>query len=520
MSLARAPHLPQLPDAVRPVHEAASLGPTAEPSAGSYPLPATRESDDNPYTSLILGMINRLDEPDRLQWLRLSLGLAATAVEADRAILIANRDGASPQVVSSFGLTPGEDPLLRSLPQVEATLRSREALLLPGLGSPRSPSLLCVPLVREQRLRGALLLESARLSFRPGDLTLARAVARRIVDAFVAYLQAIQPAPEPVEAAAPRPYGYANLIARSRSMQEIFELVDRIAATDHPVIIQGESGTGKELVARAIHFNGRRRERPFIAENCAALSDSLLEAELFGYVKGAFTGADRDRKGFFELADGGTLFLDEIGEMSEKMQKDLLRVLQEGEVRPVGGKKVIKVDVRIICASNRDLAAMVRDGAFRKDFYYRLNVMTVELPPLRERREDIPLLVDRFLENIGRDTGTPRKTLAPAALEALQEYDWPGNIRELKNEIKRVVALARGDCIQVSELRYRPKGLAPQVPERAPASSGEFVPLEELERRHVLEALRRTDGNKARAAQLLGINKATVFRKLKNYGLI
>jgi len=490
-----------------PLASVAARDPAARPTAPANP---GADAHSNPYTSLLLGMIHRLDEPDRGQWFRMVLGLTATSVEADRAVLVSHDDAGTLRVLSTFGAHPGQDPLARTRASVETSVRSRDPLLV-GFGSARSPSVICIPVVREQRIRGVLVLESERAAFRPGDVTLARAVARRLADSVAAEHRQRSEG----EAAAVTQYG--NLLSCSDQMREIFELIDKIAVTDHPVIVQGESGTGKELVARAIHFNGLRRERPFIAENCAAISESLLEAELFGYVKGAFTGADSDRKGFFELADGGTLFLDEIGEMNEKMQKDLLRVLQEGEVRPVGGKRVIKVDVRIICASNRNLQAMVEHNQFRKDFFYRLNVMTVDLPPLRDRAEDIPLLIDRFLDAIARDTGMPKKRIGPGVLEALAAYDWPGNIRELKNEMKRMVALARGDSIAVSELRTRPSG-GPTVGDRAARGCRDFPSLAELEREHVLEALRRTKGNKARAAQLLGVNKATVFRKLKSYG--
>lgn len=505
-------HQPQLPAV--PAAPASEAADASQASAPIGPLPPLHQ--ENPYIHLIVGMIQRLDEPDRAQWFRMVLGLTTTATGAEQAVLVSVRDGGTTRVVSTFGAVPGQDPLLRSQAAVDAALRGRDSVLL-GLDEPHTPSIIVVPIVREQSVRGALVLESLRSSFRPGDLSLTRMVARRLADPLVDADLTTSPTLASEHSA---PHRYGNLSSSSPRMQEIFELVERIAATDHPVIVQGDSGTGKELIARAIHFNGRRRERPFIAENCAAISESLLEAELFGYVKGAFTGADRDRKGFFELADGGTLFLDEIGEMSEKMQKELLRVLQEGEIRPVGGKRVIQVDVRIICASNRDLAAMVSEGTFRKDFFYRLNVMTVELPPLSQRPEDIPLLVEQFLDNIARDTGTPRKILGPGVLEALQAQPWPGNIRELKNEIKRTVALARGSLITLAQIRPRPRTTGAVEVERSHlAGASGFPSLADLERQHVIEALRRTNGNKARAAELLGVNKATVFRKLKLYGI-
>ena len=224
-------------------------------------------------------------------------------------------------------------------------------------------------------------------------------------------------------------------------MYEIFHILDQVTDSDVPVLIQGESGTGKELIARALHFNSKRKDHPFVSENCSAIPETLLESEFFGYEKGAFTGADQDKPGLFEIANGGTLFLDEISEMNLDMQAKLLRVLQEGEIRRVGGKKTIRVDVRLISACNRDLAEEVRKKRFRSDLFYRINVITIELPPLRERKEDIPLLVEHFLQRGAKKIGR-KKRISPRALEYLMEYDWPGNVRELENEIERAMVLA------------------------------------------------------------------------------
>jgi Nif-specific regulatory protein len=237
---------------------------------------------------------------------------------------------------------------------------------------------------------------------------------------------------------------YHPLVGSSSAMQELFNTLDRVIETNVPVLIQGESGTGKELVAKAIHYNSKRAHGRFVSENCAAIPTTLLESELFGYTKGAFTGATRDKKGLFELASGGTLFLDEIGDMSEEMQKKLLRVLQEGEIRPVGAKDVLKVDVRIISASNKELQQLVEKGKFRKDLYYRINVITIRTPALREHREDIPELAEHFLDKVAAEYKMPRRELAPDVLGVLSVYDWPGNIREFENEIYRVVALSDG----------------------------------------------------------------------------
>ncbi|MDQ7779961.1 MAG: sigma 54-interacting transcriptional regulator, partial [Planctomycetota bacterium] len=237
-------------------------------------------------------------------------------------------------------------------------------------------------------------------------------------------------------------YSYANIVGQSAALQNVFRTLDRITASDFPVIIEGESGTGKELIARALHFNGPRGKYRFVSENCAAISETLLESELFGHKRGSFTGANQDRKGLFEMAHQGTLFLDEIGNMSLEMQKKLLRAIQEGEIRPVGGKNTIKVDVRIVSASNQNLRELVARGQFREDLFYRINVVRIVLPPLRERKEDIPLLVERFLHNIAHEADQPPKKISREAMRNLLEYDWPGNVRELENEMRRAVALS------------------------------------------------------------------------------
>jgi transcriptional regulator with GAF, ATPase, and Fis domain len=314
-------------------------------------------------------------------------------------------------------------------------------------------------------------------------------------------------------------YDYRNIVGRTPRMLELFRLLDRVTDTALPVVIQGESGTGKELVARAVHFNGPRKDRPFVSENCAAIPETLLESTLFGYVRGAFTGAERDARGLFEVADGGTLFLDEIGEMSPAMQGKLLRVLQEGELRRVGAERTRKVDVRIVVATNRDLARMVEEGKFRQDLYFRLNVARIFLPPLRERREDIPAIVEHLLAKRAKEEGRPAsKPLEPAALSRLVAHRWPGNVRELENEVTRAHALS-GDRIGVADL-------SPAV-----ASAGESGPVltddldglalkprvERLERSLLREALGRAGNNQTKAAELLGLSRFGLQKKLKRY---
>jgi Nif-specific regulatory protein len=317
-------------------------------------------------------------------------------------------------------------------------------------------------------------------------------------------------------------YSYDMIVGRCEAMQQVFKLLDRIVETAHSVVIHGESGTGKELIARAIHYNGARKTKPFVAENCAALSETLLEAELFGHVKGAFTGADRDSKGLFELANGGTLFLDEIGDMSERMQKKLLRVLQEGEVRPVGGKRVFRVDVRIISASNKDLKKLVHDGKFREDLYYRLNVITVNLPGLRERREDVVLLVNHFL-NKHREAGADR-VVDRDTMRHLVNYDWPGNVRELENEVSRLVAMSDHDVT--------PDLLSPKIREGAKSPSeaadsglSKYMgrSLKDVEhdfmREIITYTLEQTNWHRTKAAKMLKVPTSTLFNKMKKYGI-
>jgi transcriptional regulator with GAF, ATPase, and Fis domain len=314
-------------------------------------------------------------------------------------------------------------------------------------------------------------------------------------------------------------YDYGSIVGASDEMRRVFAELDRIIATELPVLIQGESGTGKELIARAIHFNGPRREKPFVVENCAALPDSLLESELFGHVRGAFTGADRSKKGLLEQAHGGTLFLDEIGDMSPEMQKKLLRVLQEGELRPLGSNQVTRVDVRLLAASHQDLAALVRRGEFREDLFYRVNVLGLVLPPLRARREDIPLLANALLARAAREANRAAPQLSHEVLAALAAYDWPGNVRELENEMRRVLLLA--------EERVELAHLSPTVLER-PAPGGLVPPpvvgdlrsaVESFEKSAIEDALKRAAGNKSRAAKELGISRFALQRKLEKFGL-
>ncbi|HXJ22139.1 MAG TPA: sigma 54-interacting transcriptional regulator [Polyangia bacterium] len=313
-------------------------------------------------------------------------------------------------------------------------------------------------------------------------------------------------------------YDYRNIVGRTPRMLDLFRLIDRITDTTLPVVIQGESGTGKELVARALHANGPRRDRAFVGENCAAIPETLLESTLFGYVRGAFTGADHDTRGLFEVADGGTLFLDEVGEMSPAMQGKLLRVLQEGEIRRVGSERTRKVDVRIVAATNRDLARMVEEGKFRRDLFFRLNVAAIALPPLRDRRDDIPLMIDHFLAKIAARVGRPPKPIEPAAMARLLAYRWPGNVRELENEVTRAEALS-GERIGAADLSPRVGAAADAGV--MPVEDADNVALkprvERLERALIREALGRAGNNQTKAAEMLGLSRFGLQKKLKRY---
>ena len=317
-------------------------------------------------------------------------------------------------------------------------------------------------------------------------------------------------------------YDLANIIGKSEPMKELIEMVAMVAPSEATALITGESGTGKELIARSIHYNSGRKEGPLVTVNCAALTENLLESELFGHEKGAFTGADRRREGRFMQANKGTIFLDEIGEMSSVMQAKLLRVIQDREIQRVGSDFTLKVDVRILAATNRDLQEDVSAGKFREDLYYRLNVVTIRVPPLRERVEDIPLLAQHFLETYARKNKKRIKGFTPLAMDMFLKYDWPGNVRELENAVERAVILGPGDYISEKEL---PLSIAKAYPhgeelDRPPAVSKEPQSLEEAEKEAVLAALKVAGGNKSETARLLGITRKTLHKKLQKYGVI
>jgi DNA-binding NtrC family response regulator len=311
-------------------------------------------------------------------------------------------------------------------------------------------------------------------------------------------------------------YGLRNVIGRSKKMQELFELVNTVAASEANILIQGESGTGKELIANALHYSSKRAKGPFVKIDCAAIPRDLIESELFGYKKGAFTGATTDKEGQFEMAEGGSLLLDEIGEMPSFLQTKLLRVLQERAYRPIGSHRIVHVDFRLICATNIDVDAALREGRLREDLYFRINTITVRVPPLRERTEDIPLLCDHLLEKFRQRYQKNVRTLAPAVYHLLIRNPWPGNVRELENAIERAVLVAKGTEIVASDL--------PESIRQESANSVEFLippnhTLAEIEKMAILQTLQRTNWNKQEAAQILGLYRPTLYSKMKKHDI-
>jgi DNA-binding NtrC family response regulator len=310
-------------------------------------------------------------------------------------------------------------------------------------------------------------------------------------------------------------FSYDQLVGKSQKMQQIYEVIDRISTGSPTVLIQGESGTGKELVANVIHQNSVRKDKPFIPVNCGAITEGLLESELFGHIKGAFTGAVRDSIGLFKAADGGTIFLDEIAEVPPSLQVKLLRALQERKIRPVGDTKEFSIDVRVIAATNKILEKAIQNKSFRKDLYYRLNVISLEMPPLREIKEDIPHLVHHFMKKFSKESHRVVNRISPDAMDLLMRYDWPGNVRQLENIIERAFALGEGDMIYEKDLPIEIREL-----DKSASIGNASLNLEENEKVLLRRALKKANGNKADAAKLLGINITTVYRKIEKYRLV
>jgi two-component system response regulator HupR/HoxA len=358
---------------------------------------------------------------------------------------------------------------------------------------------------------------------------LARVYAALRVRKLYGELRAAKIANRELQARVAEHFAFDTIIGRSESMAELYRIMSKVVDTDVPVLITGESGTGKEVVATALHAHGPRRDKSLVVQNCSAFNENLLESELFGHVKGAFTGASRDKQGLFEVADGGTFFLDELGEMSPALQVKLLRVLQDGSFMPVGGTKQKRVDVRVIAATNRNLEEMVEKGTFREDLYYRLNVVNLRLPPLRERRGDVPLLVDFFLGKMATKAGAPKKSVSADAMVALESYPWPGNIRQLENELQRAQVMSgKEGVIDLSALSPTVAGAARSGAKAPAAISAHEVPegesklkdvLDSVEREMIVAALKRCDGNKSEAARQLGISRSNLIAKAQSFGI-
>jgi two-component system response regulator HydG len=303
---------------------------------------------------------------------------------------------------------------------------------------------------------------------------------------------------------------FDNIIGQALSMKKIFELIPEVAQSDISVLLSGETGTGKELIAKAIHAKSPRAHLPFIAINCGAIPDSLLESELFGHQKGAFTGATHARKGFLEVVSGGTLFLDEIGEISPKMQVDLLRVLEEKRITPLGSRESTAVDFRLISATRQNLDAAVKSGTYREDFYYRINVIQIRVPPLRERKEDIHLLAEHFIDKYSQETSKHVDRISREAMALLKQYDWPGNVRELENAVERAVVLSRSRTLKAVDFAFL---------QTSPVTADHPPTLQEMEKSYIEQVLTRSDWNVTQASAVLGIHRATLYKKIKHLGL-
>lgn len=356
--------------------------------------------------------------------------------------------------------------------------------------------------------------------YQKGEL-LARVQAMLRLRAIYSELQESQREKDSLKAQVGARLDFRNIIGKSTPMQQVYELIEKVTDSSAPILVTGPTGTGKELVARAIHFHSPRRDKNFVVQNCSAFNENLLESELFGHVKGAFTGATKDKQGLFEVADGGTFFLDEFGEMSTGLQVKLLRVLQDGTFTPVGGTKQKHADVRVVAATNRDLREMVKNGTFREDLFYRISVVNIKLPPLKDRKDDIPILIDHFLDNIAQRSKQEPKRLSKETLEILLNYDWPGNIRELQNEIERIILLS-GKTPEISKDNISPHILEgrSEVGTRGKRLEGKLKDaVESLEKEMIEQALQRTQGNKSEAARELGISRSNLITKVGQYGI-
>ncbi len=477
-------------------------------------------------------IIETLEDPHRLAGSLLER--ARALIGADRALLVlTDPDGKNARTAASSDLPAEAEPEALAFSSA-ALSRGLEGplLILEAGGDPRLASsssverfgirsVVCSPLRLRGTLLGAVYLDSRHRVLPIGEdhLRFLEAFAHQMaagLDAARA-LEALRSERERLRSRALERYRFHSLLGRSPAMQKIYDLLEPFSKSDLPVMVTGESGTGKELVARALHWNGPRREGPFVAESCAAIPENLLESEMFGHLRGAFTGAERDRRGVFVEASGGTLFLDEIAEMSPGLQAKLLRALQEKEVRPLGAGRAIGIDVRVVAATHRDLPAAVRAGTFREDLLYRLRVLTLHLPALRERLEDLPLLARHFLAEQQRESGRGPLDLSPEVLERLARHPWPGNVRELRGEVLKLALVAEGTRVERRDIESHPELFGSLLRPGRQGIRQRPGTLRDLERRQVERALRAARGDKQKAATLLGLSRATLYRKLRRY---
>ncbi len=471
--------------------------------------------------------INTIQDPDEL--LEKVLAIAMETLDAERGfVLLTARDRPEGfEVKSSRNVTEEQlgDLVRISTSVVHEVLHTGEPILVfealkderyketESIVVQQIQSIACVPLRIKNRQIGAIYLDSLtkRGRFTRASLPFLHAFANQAAIALenARLYRTLREENRRLRSEVQRLHGFDEIIGQSRPMREVFETITRVLDTDATVLIEGESGTGKELAARAIHYNGERKDKPFVAVFCGSLPDELLESELFGHKRGAFTGAVSDKRGLFEVADGGTVFLDEVGDLSPRMQTVLLRVLQSGEIKRVGDTQIRRVNVRVLSATNKSLKELIKAGEFREDLYYRLNTITITMPPLRHRRNDVPLLAHHFLDKYARGKREYIKGFAPEALELLQSYTWPGNVRELENTIERAVVLARGEFIQREDLRL------PESITLDPFEPG--LTLKEIERRAVLQTLKAHDGNISETARVLGVSRRWLHYKLKEW---
>jgi Nif-specific regulatory protein len=473
--------------------------------------------------------IGQIRDRDSLEWQL--LGMVFDVVPADRgAILHFNSGSEDFDSAIAWDRTLGPGSTVRvSRTVVRQVLRERVGLLVSNvpqdealrgvltLSQLQVESVLCVPLVAGSRVQAVIYLDSRNTHehFDQNHLQVMAAVAS-IASLALENVRLLEGLREENRRLRSEINLEHSMVGTSQRMREILEMIQRVAPATSTVLIQGESGTGKELVARAIHRNGPRSDHSFVAINCAALTETLLESELFGHEKGAFTGAICQKKGKIEIADKGTLFLDEITELALGMQAKLLRVLQEREFERVGGTKPLKVDVRLIAATNKSLSEAVEQGRFREDLYYRLNVVAISMPPLRERRDDIPALAQSFLDKISRKTNTRRKDLSPEALSVLMQYDWPGNVRELENALERAVVLGPEDVVLAEDL---PESVLESATPTPPSGAKFLGAIKENKKQLVLQALDQAHGHYVDAAKILGIHPNSLLRLIRNLGL-